>query len=84
MKTIKIPYYTDYLDLNIEEKNLKAVVTASTHEFRTDKPQDTIIRDALENPIGSVRLRDLAVGKKKIVLIKFQLITYYNLLVFKK
>ena len=69
MKTIQIPYYTSTMDLHVEEENLKAVIYSGTDEYRTDKTEAELVEEALRNPIGTPRLRDLAKGKKRIVLI---------------
>ena len=69
MKTIPIPYYTSSLDLHVEEKNLLQVVTAKMHEFDPGKSETELIYEALEHPIGSPRLRDLAKGKDRVVLV---------------
>ena len=69
MKTIKIPYYTSSLDLHIEEENLEAVITAKTDEYVAEKSEAELVKDALANPIGTPRLRELAKGKKKVTLV---------------
>lgn len=69
MKTIAIPYYTGTLDLHVAEENLLAVVTAKMHQYKAEKSETQLVLDALENPIGSPKLRELAAGKKKIVLV---------------
>lgn len=69
MQTISIPYYTSTLDLHVSEQNLKAVITAKMHEYQPGKSQEQLVLDALEHPIGTPRLRELARGKKKILLV---------------
>lgn len=69
MKTIRIPYYTSTLDLHIDEGNLEALVTAKMHEYKPDRGEERIVLDALFAPIGSKRLRDLAVGKDRVTLV---------------
>ncbi|MDL2210652.1 nickel-dependent lactate racemase [Desulfovibrio sp. OttesenSCG-928-O18] len=69
MRTIPIPYHQATLDLHVEEKNLEAVVTARVHDYKPGKSEEAISLEALENPIGTPKLRDLAKGKKRIVLI---------------
>ena len=69
MKTIQIPYYTSTMDLHVEEENLKAVIYSGTDEYKTDKTEAELVEEALRNPIGTPPLRELAKGKKKIVLI---------------
>lgn len=68
-RTIPIPYYTSTLDLHVEEENLKAVLTAKMHGFHAEKSQEQLVLDALEHPVGSPRLRTLAEGKRKIVIV---------------
>ncbi|MBQ1439979.1 MAG: DUF2088 domain-containing protein, partial [Solobacterium sp.] len=68
-KTIAIPYYTSTLDLHVEEENLKAVITAKMHEFKTDKSEVELVKEALENPIGTPPLCELAKGKNKVVIV---------------
>ena len=69
MKTIKIPYYTSSLDLHVNENNLEAVITARTDEYDAGKSEEELVREALEHPIGTPKLCDLAKDKKKIVLV---------------
>ena len=69
MKTIKIPYYTSSLDLHIEEENLEAVITAKTDEYVAEKSEAELVKEALANPIGTPRLKELAKGKKKVTLV---------------
>ena len=69
MKTIKIPYYKETVDINVAEENLKAVITARMHEYKAEKGEAELVEDALANPIGSKKLSELAVGKDKIVIV---------------
>ena len=68
-RTIPIPYYASTLALHVEEENLKAVLTAKMHGFHAEKSQEQLVLDALEHPVGSPRLRTLAEGKRKIVIV---------------
>ena len=69
MKTIPIPYYTSTLDLHVAEENLKAVITAKTEEYDPGKTEKELVEEALANPIGTPRLRELAKGKNKVVIV---------------
>lgn len=69
MKKIQIPYYTGTIPLHVAEENLEAVVTAKMHDFIPEKSETELIREALANPVGAPRLRDLAAGKKRVVLV---------------
>jgi len=69
MKTVSIPYHTSSLELHIDEKNLRTVMYAKTDTYRPGKAEEELIAEALAHPIASPSLRDLAVGKKKVVLV---------------
>ena len=69
MRTIKIPYHTSTLDLHVEEQNLEAIITAKSDSYAPGKSEEELIREALENPIGTPRLSELARGKKRVVLV---------------
>ena len=69
MKTIKIPYYTSSLDLHVEEENLEAVINAKTDSYDPGKSETELVEEALANPIGTPRLRELAKGKQKVTLV---------------
>ncbi len=68
-KTIPIPYYTSTLNLHVDEENLKAVLTAKMHGFHAEKTQEQLVLDALEHPVSSPRLRELARDNQKIVIV---------------
>lgn len=69
MKTVKIPYSRGHVTLDIPKKNLLGILESQAHGFKVEKDEQTIVRDALANPIDSPRLRELAKGKEKIVVI---------------
>ncbi|MCF2660565.1 nickel-dependent lactate racemase [Pseudoflavonifractor phocaeensis] len=69
MVNIAIPYDVSTIPIHVEEKNLKAVITAQTEEYVPEAGQEELVRRALANPIGTPRLRELARGKKKITLV---------------
>ena len=69
MKTILLPYGQTKLELNLPEERIAGILESHAHEFKAEKSESEIVREALENPIDSPRLKDLVVGKKNIVLI---------------
>lgn len=69
MAIVKIPYSKGFVDLEVSDNNLIAVLESEAHHYKTDMDQTEIARKALENPIGSPRLRELAKGKQNIVII---------------
>lgn len=68
-RTIELPYYRTSLPVHVEEKNLEAVIYARTDEYNPGQSQEEIVRKALQMPIGSPRLKELAEGKKRIVVV---------------
>lgn len=69
MKTILLPYGQKKLELNLPEERIAGILESHAHEFKAEKSESEIVREALENPVDSPRLRDLVVGKNNIVLI---------------
>lgn len=69
MPTVRIPYHTAHLELHVEQANLAAVLSAGAQGFQTRAPAANLVRGALEAPIGSPRLRELARGKRRVVLV---------------
>ncbi len=69
MKTIALPYHKSFLEVHVEEERLKAVICAQTECYRPEKGEAELVRDALDHPIGTRKLRELAVGRKRVTLI---------------
>lgn len=68
-KKFSIPYYKSALEVHVDEKNLKAVLSAKLHEYHPVLNERELVLEALNNPIGSPRLCELAQGKKRVVLV---------------
>lgn len=70
MQTISLPFGKGMQTVRICERNLAGVISVppKTSASEGDDPE-LIARKALENPIGSPRLSELAAGKKKVVII---------------
>lgn len=69
MPVFKLPYYTNYLQVEVGEKNLKAVLSSKLHQYKADKGQEELITAALANPMGTPRLRELAKDRNKVVIV---------------
>lgn len=69
MKEILLPYGRTALPIHVDEERLKAVMQARIHTYMPDADGQTLVRRALESPIGTKRLRELAVGKEKVVIV---------------
>ncbi|MCI7568823.1 MAG: nickel-dependent lactate racemase [Desulfovibrio sp.] len=69
MKTFSIPYHTGSREFTVPDANVKAVLTAALHDYAPEAGQEELVRRALASPIGTPRLRDLARGRRKVVLV---------------
>ncbi|MBR1919994.1 MAG: nickel-dependent lactate racemase [Spirochaetales bacterium] len=66
---ISFPYGKDFVKLDIQDDRLQGVLVSNLHHYVAKKTPQELVEEALQNPIGSPRLRELAKGKKNIVLI---------------
>lgn len=69
MQKINLPYYKSHLNVSVDHSNLKAVLENKMHDFYSDKSQSDLVLESLENPIGSQKLSELAVGKNKVLIV---------------
>lgn len=69
MTIIKVPYSKQGMNLEIEDKNLEAILVSKSHDFIVTKSESEIVKSSLDNPIGTSRLEELAKGKENIVII---------------
>ena len=65
----QLPYHKGTLPLHVPDANLSHVLTNRAEEFKSDRSEADIVRDALAAPIGTPKLRELAAGKNKIMVI---------------
>ena len=66
---VHFPYGKETMSLDIPQQRLQGVLVSSLHHYRPSATPSELVERALANPIGSPALRDLAAGKKKIILI---------------
>ncbi len=69
MNTVLVPYGRGSVPVNVEDGHLAAVLRSGIHDYRPAKGAEELVRDSLEHPIGSPRLRDLAAGKRRVTII---------------
>lgn len=65
---IWIPYGTGRIPVHVAEENLAAVVEAPI-SAAAEGDQEELVRRAMEAPIGSRRLSELAQGKRKVLIV---------------
>lgn len=66
---LALPYGRGKVEVSIEKEHLAGILQSELHTYRPEESGEELVRQALKHPIGSRRLRELARGKKKIVVI---------------
>ncbi|HEY8500419.1 MAG TPA: nickel-dependent lactate racemase [Clostridia bacterium] len=66
---IKIPYSGTYKTLNVDESQIKGILSAEPEKYAVSAGEAEIVRNALCSPIESERLCDIVKGKEKLLLI---------------
>ena len=69
MKTISFPYGKTHLDYAFDETELQEVLTSSIETYKPELDGVALVENALQNPIGSTPLWEMAKGKNKVVII---------------
>jgi nickel-dependent lactate racemase len=69
MPSFKIPYSTTFLDVEIPERNLAGVLESRVNEFASVLSEEESVQQALDNPIGSLKLEEMVRGKKTAVIV---------------
>lgn len=69
MTTFELPYGKGTASLSVEDGHLAGVLRSSIHECKPPEDPDAVVRESMENPIGSPRLHELARGKRRVTVI---------------
>ncbi len=69
MTVVKIPYARTFVDVEIPDENLQKILESKAHHYKTEISESELVERALENPIESQTVTELAKGKKNIVVI---------------
>ena len=69
MSKVCFPYGKKELEIEIDDKNLKGILLSHLNEYTPEKTETELVKEALENPVGSKKLSQLAEGKDNIVII---------------
>ena len=69
MPVVKFPYGKDFLELDIPENRYAGTLVSDMHHYNPGKTQEQLVQEALEHPVGTPRLCEMARGKKKVVII---------------
>lgn len=66
---VKLPYGRDHIEAEIPDDNLVGILESKAHHFEPEAGQEALVERALDNPIGSLPLEELARGKERIVIL---------------
>ncbi len=69
MAKVKFPYGKDFLEYDFENSELIGVLESSIEEYKPLGSATELVKAAMESPVGSPKLSELAKGKKNIVII---------------
>lgn len=69
MKRLEFPYGKTKLTVDICENELAGVLTSAIHDYKPATGEEELVKAALENPVGSASLAELAKDKQNIVII---------------
>ena len=65
MKRVAFLYGKEKIEYDFDESELAAVLTSSVEEYKPELSEDELVLLAMNNPIGTEPLSELAVGKKR-------------------
>ena len=69
MREFSLPYGTGKLTCKVEENQLLDVLESRIQTYRPEGTPEELVKRAMEHPIGSPSLKELAAGKKNVVVI---------------
>ncbi|MCR4442924.1 MAG: nickel-dependent lactate racemase [Peptococcaceae bacterium] len=69
MAKVSLPYGPGSLSLEIPDERIAGLLVSRAHEYQPEDTETALVAKALDNPIASLPLRELAKGKKKVVII---------------
>ncbi|MHC6178889.1 nickel-dependent lactate racemase [Clostridium sp. JNZ X4-2] len=69
MPMIKLPYNKKIVEIEIDNKDLAAVLEPKAYNCKTELTESEIVEKSLDNPIGSPRLEELVKNKNNMVII---------------
>lgn len=69
MPLIRFPYGKEHLSLDIPEGRFSGVLLSGMHGYAPGRTEAELVQETLASPIGAPSLRELARGRRKIVII---------------
>ncbi|MDR2501601.1 MAG: nickel-dependent lactate racemase, partial [Treponema sp.] len=69
MPVVQFPYGKETLACAIPDDRFKGALVSRMHHYKAAASQEELVKQALENPIGSPKLSVMAEGRKKVLII---------------
>ena len=69
MKKVLFPYGKEHIEYSFKDEELLAVLDSSINTYKPKKSAEELVIEAMESPVDSPRLSELAKGKENIVII---------------
>ncbi len=69
MKTIAFPYGKEHIEYSFKDEELLGVLESPINSYNPKKSEGDLVKEAMENPVGSPRLSEIAREKKNVVII---------------
>lgn len=69
MKTVLFPYGKENIEYSFKDEELLGVLESPINSYDPKKSGEYLVKEAMENPVASPRLSELAKGKKNVVII---------------
>lgn len=69
MALVKLPYGKKFQEAEIEDSKIQGILVSKLEEYTAPLSQWDLVKEALDNPIGTKKLEELAVGKNKVVVL---------------
>ena len=69
MAKLNLPFYKGHIEYNLPDEDINAILVSKAEEYKVTLSETEIVRNALNNPMSSVKLSELAKDKKHVVII---------------
>lgn len=69
MAKFKLPYYKEHVSFELPDELVNGVLVSKVEDYVVTKSETELVKEALDNPIGHMRLSELAKDKKHVVII---------------
>ena len=69
MTEVRLPYGKTHQVTQIKDERIQGILVSKLEELQREKSQEELVQDALDHPIGTKKLEELAAGKENVVIL---------------